>query len=297
MATLKHVQDAQQGEPKLERQSDSSFVFPTDLNGDKPISNEPYNVLFRLVKKKRGRTNLDSICNNVLNPKTQKRERIWLLMGAHSIWQSELTDLLKDKDYVAKSRYGLRFEDSICRISSINANELEFARMCTHNVGKNRSGSGKYDFYEYDPQEEQKERLKAQTMRIELVIKAKEMPEEKMKKLASFLGIVFFDDLGQPKGADGIRTELMIKADTQPTIFSKYIDSREVEVAYLVKKAIIEAKIDLTAQNGNAIWAGGKGFIAKIPSNKKAYEYLTEFAMTNSEEGRAFLEQLETMVN
>lgn len=189
------------------------------------------------------------------------------------------------------------FEDGICRISSLHERELEFARANVNNVGKNnRNGSGKYDFYEYDPQEEQKAKLEVQMVKINTVIKIKEMEAGKMKKIASFLGIAFVDDLGQAKGEDGIRTELMIKADVQPLLVSKYIDSREVEIAYMVKKAIIEAKIDLTGQNGNALWASGGGFIAKIPSTRKAYEYLTELAMTNSDEGRNFKEQLETIV-
>jgi len=292
MATLKHVQDNQNGTTEPVEQE--TFQFPQDLGSDQP-SNEPYNVIFRLVKKKKGRTHLDSVCNNVLNPKTGKRERIWLLMGAPSIWQSELVDLLKDKDYVNKSRYGLKFEDSICRISSINANELEFARVNTNNVGKRRNGSGKYDFYEYDAQEEQKAKLANQMTKIETVLKIKDMPADKMKKLALFLDIKPYDEIGQLKGDDGIRTELMLKADTQPTLVNKYIDSKEVEINFMVRKAIIEAKIDLTGQSGNALWAGGKGFIAKIPSTKKALDYLTELAMTNSNEGRTFKEQLEQM--
>ena len=296
MAKLKDIQDAMAGEPKASVQSEAPFVFPTDLTGEVK-QEEAYNVIFRLVKKKKGRTHIDSICNNVLNPKTNKRERIWLLMGAQSIWQSDLTEELKDKDYIRKSRYGLTFEDGICRISSINANELEFARANTNNVGKQRGTSGKFDYYEYDPAEEQREKLKNQTMKIELIIKAKEMPVEKMRKLASFLGISFVDELGQSKGDDGVRSELMLKADTEPTTFAKYIDSQEVEIAYLVKRAIIDNKIDLAGQNGNAIWARGGGFIAKIPSARKPYEYLTELAMTNSEEGRNFKEQLQTTVN
>lgn len=126
-----------------------------------------------------------------------------------------------------------------------------------------------------------------------MVLKVKDMPADKVKKLASFLGVAFVDELGMPKSDEGIRTELMIKADTDPVTFQKYVDSREVEVAYMVRRAILDAKIDLTGQTGNAIWANGKGFIARIPSTRKPYEYLTELALTNSEEGRAFKQQLE----
>lgn len=130
-----------------------------------------------------------------------------------------------------------------------------------------------------------------------MVVKAKEMPIEKVKKLASFLGISFIDELGMAKGDEGVRTELMLRADNDPENFAKYFDSPEVDTAYMVKKAILDAKIDLHAQAGNAIWANGKGLIGKIPAGRKPYEYLTELAMTNSDEGRRFKEQLQTFVN
>jgi len=297
MATLKMVQESMNGNAKAPAQQQNLsatnfYAPPTEV----PTVGEQKYVLFRLVKKKVRRFRLDGICDSVLNPKTNRRERIWLLNGADSIWQSELMELLKDKEYVNKNRRSLLFEDGICRIYIDDDRALEFARANKNNVGKNRGGSGKYDFYEYDAHEEQKMRFDKQMLKINTVLKVKDLEEEKVKKVASFLGIVFFDELGQPKGIDGIRTELLIKADLQPELVNKYIDSQEVEIAYMVKRAIIEAKIDLTGQNGNALWAGGKGFIAKIPSNRKAYEYLTELAMTNSDEGRVFKEQLQTMM-
>lgn len=173
---------------------------------------------------------------------------------------------------------------------------IEYARVNKHNVGSRRGGNGKFDFFEYDAAAEQKARYDRQLQKINVVLKVKDMPVEKMRKLASFLGIMPWDELGQHKGDDGMRTELLVKADSQPELVDKYFDSKEVEMSYLVKKAIIEAKIDLTGQSGNALWAGGKGFICKIPASRKAHEYLTELAMTNSDEGRKFKEQLEQMV-
>jgi hypothetical protein len=118
-----------------------------------------------------------------------------------------------------------------------------------------------------------------------------------MKKLASFFNISFVDEIGMPKTDEGVRSELMLRADNNPEVFEKYIDSQEVEISYLIKRAILDAKIDLTGQHGNAIWANGKGFIAKIPAGRKPYEYLTELAMTNSDEGRKFKEQLQTLIS
>lgn len=294
--TLKDVNLANAKEVDQLKELDR-IQIPTDILPEEKTQ-EVYNVLFKLVKKKKGRVYLDNCCDNVKNPKTGRPERIWLLNGANSIWDTELEHILKDKARYERARRGMDiiFEDGVCRVSSDNVIRLEFMRLNKRNVGKNRSGAGKYDYFEYNPAEEQKERMAKQLMKIEMVVKAKEMPIDKAKKLASFFAIPFVDELGQPKSDEGIRTELMLKADSDPATFQKYIDSKEVETSYLVKRAIIEAKIDLTGQSGNAIWAKGGGFIAKIPGNRKAYEYLTELAMTNSDEGKRFKEQLETQI-
>jgi hypothetical protein len=292
MSTLKDVQQSMGSTPKAATFTGGA-TGGSSLSALNPTANREY-FIFKLVHKKKGRLHVDGVCDFCLNPKTGKRERIWLLNGVDSIWQSELLEQLKDKDFVKRNKRSLTFENGVCRIRAIDERALEFARANTKNVGKARAGSGKWDFYEYDAAEEQKMRYEKQMTRIGMINKAQVMPIDKAKKLASFLGIAFVDDLGQPKGDDGIRTELMIYADTQPEVFAKYIDSQEVDVAYMVKKAIIDAKIDLNGQQGNAIWAGGKGFIAKIPSARKPYEYLTELAMTNSEEGKRFKEELLT---
>lgn len=296
--TLKHTQIANQ-EAKVEKQSFESLVIPTDIL---PTEKTPqtFNVLFKLCKKKRGRLYLDNCCDNIPNPKNNNiPERIWLLNGARSIWDSDLEYILKDKARYDRARRGMdiKFTDSVCMVQSTDVLRLEFMRLNTNNVGDSMEGrGGKYDYYEYSPAQEQKKRHAKQLIKIGIITQMKDMPIDKVRKLASFLGIAFVDELGQAVSDDGIRTELMIRADNDPAGVQKYIDSREVEVAYLVKRAIIDTKIDLGGQNGNAIWAGGKGFIAKIPTNRKPYEYLTELAMTNSDEGRNFKEQLEQMI-
>jgi hypothetical protein len=64
----------------------------------------------------------------------------------------------------------------------------------------------------------------------------------------------------------------------------------------MLKRAIIDEKLDLTSPANNSIWADGKGFIGKIPQGRKHFEYLTELAMTNSQEGKLFLEQLQQVI-
>lgn len=294
MSTLKDVQNSMNGTTDEKSSFTPSISFLNDKNDDAVVKQEY--VIFKLKQKKRGRHYVDGI-GSAVNPKTKRRERIYLIRGSDSIWQSDLIELLKDKEYVAKNRESVLFEEGIARVHVKDDRRLEFARANNNNIGvKDRQANGKHDFYEYDPVAESAERYKKQMLKINMVVKAKEMPADKMKKLASFLGISPVDDLGMPKGEEAIRTELMIRADNDPINFEKYIDSKEVEISYMVKRAIIDAKIDLSAQANNAIWSGGKGFIAKIPQGRKHYEYLTELAMTNSQEGKAFLEQLQQVI-
>lgn len=295
MATTRRVaMSAIEGEKTM---FDENIGSPITINPEPVRVAEQQYIVFRLVNKKQKRLTLDGICHDVKNPTTGQFETMRLIRGAHSVWTTELTEFLKDKEYVNKNRIGLQFLDGICRIGVHEKNKLEFARRNPHNVGQQRNGAGKYDFYEYDAAEEQKRRHDATVSRINTTILIANMEEHKMIKLALFLGVKPYDDeVGLPRNPDGFRTELLIKADKQPELVNKYINSAEVEVAYLVRKAILDAKIDLTGQNGNAIWAGGGGFVCKIPTGKKPIEYLTELAMTNSNEGRQFKEQLESIV-
>lgn len=255
--------------------------------------NEEY-IIFKLVDTKRkGRVYIDGIDDDILNPVTKRRERIWLLSGTSSIWASDLVEQLKDKDFVRNNRRSLQFEAGILRVPTWDERLLEFIRNCRHLIDNpNRRTGSKFEFFEYNPAKQQAEALKKEMLEIDMAIAAREMPIDKARKLASFFGIVFFDELGQPKSDDGIRRELMLFAKRDPKRFQANLDSKEVEVAFLIKKAIIDAKIDLNT-GGNVTWANG-GFIAKIPAAKQsqAHQYLLELAMTNSDEGKTFLEQL-----
>lgn len=294
--TLSHVQLADK-ESRTQIDTLDKIKIPTDILPEDVLP-ETRNYIFKLVKKKRGRLNLDNCCDNVTNPKTKSPERIWLFNGARSIWDSELEHILKDKNRYERARVGrdIVFKDGILMVPSSDVLMLEFLRANIHNVGTRRTGSGKYDFYEYDAKQEQQDRMAKQLFKIEMVGKAKDMDEKAAKKLASYFGISAYDEIGQLKTPAGIKTELMIKADNDPVTFAKYVDSKEVEVAYLVKKGILDAKIDTNTGNGIARWANGKGEICKIPQGRKPYEYLTELAMTNSEDGKQFKAQLEQIV-
>lgn len=297
MATsLKHVQESM-GTLPLEDTPQIEISLENFVPSEPTEAPTQQYIVFRLVKKKVKRLTLDGICHEVVNPKTKIPETIRLIRGASSIWTTELTETLKDKEYCNKNRMGLQFLDGICRIGTNEKIKLDYARNHKDNVGKNRHGSGKFDFYEYDAAEEQKMRHEKQMTRINLIQTISTMEEKKMTKLALFLGVKPYDEeVGLPKTPDGYRSELLIKADTQPETVKRYLNAKEVDVAYLVRKGIMDGKIDLGGQTGNVIWAGNGGFIGKLPSSRKPLEYLTELAMTNSQEGKQFKEQLESIV-
>tara|TARA_R110000868_G_scaffold36279_4_gene128930 strand:- start:4067 stop:4972 length:906 start_codon:yes stop_codon:yes gene_type:complete len=300
MAKLKDVQDSMHNNPKEEEQVVNYNVAEEIANlafeGSTKIKDEY--IIFKLVDtKKKGRVYVDGIDDDIMNPITKKRERIWLLSGTSSIWSSELVEQLKDKDFVRNNRRSLKFEGGIFRVPSWDERCIEFIRNCRHLIDNpNRRTGSKFEFFEYNPAKQQEEALKREMLEIDMAIAAREMPMDKARKLASFLGVIFFDELGQPKTDDGIKRELMILAKRNPKKFQQNIDSKEVEVAYYIRKAIIESKISLE-MNGNVTWATG-GFITKIPTSQKAQsqKYLLELAMTNSSEGQMFLEQLMTKI-
>lgn len=277
--------------------------IPTDLLPETKKPDGVYNVIFKLVKKKRGRLHLDNFSDPVPNPDNDNiPERMCLLAGATDVWESKCENILKDKNRYDRARRGMDiiFLDGVCRVRSTDVLRLKFLRLHPKNVGDRRTGSISSDFYEYSPAREQEDRLKKQMMKVQMVLKAGEMDCTQNgygRKIASFLGIKMVDeDLGIPKEPEAIKTELVLKADSDPVTFQRYIDSREVEVQWMVRKAISDVRIDLGGATGNVTWANGKGFIAKIPSTRKALEYLTELALTNSNEGRGFLEQLKTVI-
>lgn len=299
--TLKNVQAAEKEAKGVESSLgtlDSIALPPLDVEVQ-PKEPKAYNVLFKLVKKRKGRYWMDNCCDAVPNPKNNNiPERIWLLSGARSIWDSDLEYILKDKNRYDRARRGMDivFLDGVCMVRSTDTLRLEFMRKHTKNIGKRRTGTVPGDFYEYNADEEQKDRMQKQLIKIELIGKAKDMDIKEVKKLAAFLGIGFYDEVGLPKSDDGLRTELMLRADSDPSTFQRHLGSKEVDVSWMVRTALVDAKIDAGHADGRIFWAHGKGIICKMPSGRKPLEYLTELALTNSEEGRQFKEQLEKIV-
>ena len=106
--------------------------------------------------------NKTQVINNIQNYNTNLEDR----QTARTAYANDPAAQASIAEYMSKNRMSLLFEDGICRVPIIEKNTIEYARVNTHNVGKNRTGAGKYDYYEYDAAEEQKFRLEKQRQRF-----------------------------------------------------------------------------------------------------------------------------------
>lgn len=295
MASKKHIDFSISGE-----QLDQEPIKKEQEIIDIAVNDATYSTQGFVVFKLRGTERKGGLSiggiDDVVNPKTGKVERMRLLKGVDSIWQKDQKEI--EQDYIRQNMDSLVFRGRVCRIFNWETTKLEFARLNNGNIGNpNRIGSSKFEFFEYDSKKQQQEALKREMLELDMAIAAKEMHVDRMKKIASFLGVAFFDEFGKEKDIDGIRREVMLKAKQDPKRFEKLIDSKEVDIAYLVKKAISDSKIDIGGRNGNVVWGSNGSFITKVPDGRNYQEYLIELAMTNSEEGRDFKQKLETFIN
>lgn len=289
---------ARDGERPVEAgfQSESDQVTNWMIQ-DTQVQEEEF-VIFKLVDNtKQGGVHIHGI-DDVVNPDTKVTERIRCLSGIESIWMKDQKGL--DPQYIKDNQRTFSFfrGAKMLRVPKSDKTGLEFLSLTRHNIGApNRKTGSRYEFFEYNPKKQQEEALKKEMLEIEMAIEASKIEVEPMRKHANYLGISAFDEFGIPKTDEGIRREYIISAKRNPTRFKKTLGSKDVEISYLVRKAIADNLIDLGGHSGNVTWGAG-GFIARIPVGRNTHEYLVELALnTTSEDGKRFLSQLQDATN
>jgi hypothetical protein len=244
--------------------------------------------------KKNGRYHMEGI-DDVWNPDKKRMERIRLLRGYPSIWVEDQKGL--EKSFVEQNRRSLIFDRRVLRIADYDVEALEFLNLCNANLDNaNRKGTRKVTFFQWNPQRTAELERAKRVAKVEAIKYASLASDEEMRKHCNYLGIQFIDELGMPKSMDALRNDYELYAEAQPNKFMQSAGSKEVEIAFIVKKALIDNKIDTTTKRGSAYWSNNGGFICKIPADKKAPAYLVEFAMFPQDESKAFLEQLKKLV-
>lgn len=292
MAKLSDVQFSLRGEQNTEALSLGEQELVTELRQQND-GGVRYHI-FKLVNNtRRGGVHVPGI-DDVINPATGKMERVRLLSGVDTIWVKEQKDITPE--YVRNNLRSLQFVrgTKILRIPDYDTTALEFARITKHNIGSasNKTGS-QFEFYEYDPAREQEELFKREALELEMAILAKEMASDKMRKHAAFLGIRLIDDLGMPKTDDGLRREYMVYAKRNPDYFQKTKDSKEIDIMWLIKRAILDSKIEIGREPGKIYWSNGGGLIGVMSKQDTPEKYLLNLALTNTQEGQAFRDQLQ----
>jgi hypothetical protein len=302
-ASIKHVQTAMDGQQHIGREEYQYAPPPVEVSDfnleyadrDKPVKRF---VIYKLVNnRKKGRVNLPGEAD-VYNTETKKIERVRLLLGVDSIWKRLQKDV--PEQYVKENLRSIIFENRIARIDVMDAQGLEFMRVNnSFTENPHRRAGGKYDFFEWNPERQEKEAYERENFENDMVVLAANQPFDKVRKHALFLGVRFNDELGEAKTEPGIRRDYQIMARRNPQRFRDTMDTKEVEVHYLVRKALNDTMIDVNGRERDAAyWSNGGGRICKIPSGSmsNSLKYLTDLALTNSDEGRAFLDQLQTRI-
>jgi hypothetical protein len=297
MARLKAVGLAeanfsQQGEVKVQRQNDEAAQAMQESFSSNTATT------FKIFKlsdtKKNGKYHMEGI-DDVWNEKKGRMERIRLLRGYPSIWVEDQKGL--EKSFVEQNRRSLIFDRRVLRIADYDVEALEFLSLCNANLDNpNKKGTRKITFFQWNPQRTAELERAKRVAKVEAIKYASLASEEEMRKHCNFLGITFTDELGMPKSMDALRNDYELYAEAQPNKFMQSAGSKEVEIAFIVKKALIDNKIDTTTKRGSAYWSNNGGFICKIPADKKPQNYLVEFAMFPQDESKAFLEQLKKLM-
>lgn len=304
MGKLSDVQYALNGEPSAQKkgtlttdqQIEQAMNFDLVSQRDSELQREKV-VVFKLVNSNRkGGVYLPHICDTI-HPETKKIERMRLLNGISSPWLKDQKDVTPE--YAKLNARSIKFPRGIrlIQIPEMDEAAVTFLRNHSSNTAtKYQASTTAFDFFEYDPAAMEKARLEKETLAIDMAIAASQQPADKMIKHAAYLGLRFFDDYGIKITETGIRSQYQRYAHNYPEQFKKSLDSRPVEVNWMVRKAITETLLDINREPGKVYWANNGGFICSIPNGENPQKFLTDLALTPTQEGQRFLEDLQRTI-
>jgi len=300
MSTIKEVEYAMKGEQKPVAPKEQDFI-PQAV----PIKNAPREtefIVYKLVNSNREGGVYIPGTDYVIDPRTITPEKpdgdgpemIRLLKGVNTIWAKEQEKL--DKEWVKRNGRFIEFPKGTKFISvpSWDKAMVEFMEVCRHNIrNPNRKTGSKFEFFKYDPNEVAKARYERELLEMEMTIKANSQSYEKMQKHAFFLGIALTDELGRVKKEEALKVDYMLSAKRDPVRFKASFDSKEVDILFRVRAAILDAKIDTGRGDGKIYWGTGGAMICHLPNKETdVSRFLTSLALTPTKEGQQFLEQL-----
>jgi hypothetical protein len=251
-------------------------------------------VIYKLVDTtKKGNYELDLI-DDVKARDGMGNERIRVLRGVQSIWQKDQKDI--PPEYIKNNRRKLTFQRGNAIVPKTDHQVIEFMDLFNGNVDNpNPVMARNTKVFKWNPEKQAEEQLKKEEKELEAIFAAKDATDAALRKHASYLGISFVDGLGEPLTPSGLRAAYIRFAKNNSETFMDSLNKRDVEVTYLVKRALQDGKIDTGRGNHSIYWADG-GLIGKLPVSQTAIQYLVSLAMNHSDEGQDFLENLKQRV-
>lgn len=298
MASIKDIQYAIHGEQDESIQKKEEDYIPKVSIKESAPKDDGF-VVYKLVKKNPSGVHVQAI-DYVINPNESDKgpQMIRLLEGVPSIWAKDQKDLPESK--IQKSLRFLEWPKGsrFMTVPKWDKAMIEFMELCRHNIqNPNRTSTSKTEFFKYDPDAIAKERLENELLEVKMLVAAQQQSFEKMKKHAFYLGIPLMDTVTSlPKSEEALRIDYLLYAKRDPKTFKESLDSKEVDIQFLVRNAIVDGKIDISRNDGRIYWGKNGGVICNIPKTEKPIPYLTHLALTNSKEGKEFKSELEKIV-
>lgn len=304
MSSIKDIQYAMNGEPKPPVKNPHDWVPEAAVIKSNTPTGGDYKVYKLVNSNRKGGVYIPHI-DYVIDPRTITKDKpdgdgpemIRLLKGVTTIWAKEQDKL--DKEWVKRNGRSIDFSKGT-RFLSVPVWDkamIEFMTVCRHNIqNPNRKTGSKFEFFEYDPNEAAKALFEMEMLEINMIRKASEQKFEKMKKHAVYLGISLTDELGRLKLEETLRFDYVLAAKRNPKIFKDSLDSKEVDVQFKIRTAILDGKIDIGRGDNKAYYANGGGLICSYPKSEQPLHVLTNLALQQTEDGKLFKEQLDSLI-
>jgi hypothetical protein len=231
----------------------------------------------------------------VFDPQSNSVRTIRLIRGASSIWMDEQEGFTPQ--YIQRNKQDIVFNNGILRVPRTNRTLLNFLlNSDDYDKKENRMRNKKARYTLVNTAENESNELKKEEGRLRAINFAMNASVEDMMIHAQYLGIGMTNEYGEQKTIAKVRVEYANKAGANPDAFMKSAGTTISKVQFFVKKGIDDGHIDVSTKKGYACWKDG-AVICEIPLGKKAYESITEFAMTKTKEANEFYETLKNVVS
>ena len=232
----------------------------------------------------------------VFDQQSNSVRTIRLIRGASSIWMDEQEGFTPQ--YIQRNKQDIVFNNGFLRVPRTNRTLLNFLlNSDDYDKKENRMRNKKAKYTLVNTAEVESNELKKEENRLRAINFAMNASVEDMMIHAQYLGIGMTNEYGDQKTIAKVRVEYANRAGANPDSFMKSAGTTISKVQFFVKKGVDEGHIDVVSKKGYACWKDSETVICEIPFGKKAYEAISEFALSKTKEADNFYETLKNAVS